>query len=337
MTLNVIFCIIGFVLLLVAADKLVEGASYIAMNFGISRTVVGLTIVAAGTSLPEFVVSVNATLKGSGPLSLGNVVGSNIVNIALILGLSALICPITCDRSLIRRDTPLMIAITGVVWYMAYTGLVITPIEGSVLLLIFVFFFAMTYVVGKKEAEEEAAKKANEEGQGGDSAEDSEEAVPSNLKATLLILFGFIGLVVGSELLVRGAVYIATVLGVTDEIIGLTLVAIGTSLPELATSMVAAKKGQSDIALSNVIGSNIFNAAGIISAAAVLPYFSDKTVPLSASETMVNLHMPIMMVSALGLLVIMRSGYRIGRFEGALLFVAYIVYTFVLFQTAGIN
>jgi cation:H+ antiporter len=335
MVINLLFCLFGFIILIYAADKLVEGASYVAMNFGISRTVVGLTIVAAGTSLPELVVSVNATMKGNGPLSLGNVVGSNIMNIALILGISSLICPIACDRSLLKRDAPLMILISGLVWYMAYTGSIITPLEGAILLLLFFFYFAMTYVVGKKEAEQEAINKEASKEEGDEGEKEPQEPIPSNLKSAGIILVGFIGLVLGAELLVRGAVYIAKEVGVTDEIIGLTLVAIGTSLPELATSVVAARKGESDIALSNVIGSNIFNLLGIVGAAGALPYFSAQIQPLTVSEMMVSLHLPIMMVTALALLPIMRTGMKIVRLEGLLLLVGYIVYTVMLIQTAG--
>lgn len=335
MVINLLFCLLGFIILIYAADKLVEGASYVAMNFGISRTVVGLTIVAAGTSLPEFVVSVNATMKGNGPLSLGNAVGSNIMNIALILGISSLICPIACDRSLLKRDVPLMILISGLVWYMAHTGSIITPLEGAILLLLFFFYFAMTYVVGKKEAEQEAINKEASKEEGDEGEKEPQEPIPSNLKSAGIILVGFIGLVLGAELLVRGAVYIAKEVGVTDEIVGLTLVAIGTSLPELATSVVAARKGESDIALSNVIGSNIFNLLGIVGAAGALPYFSAQIQLLTVSEMMVSLHLPIMMVTALALLPIMRTGMKIVRLEGLLLLVGYIVYTVMLIQTAG--
>jgi cation:H+ antiporter len=328
MAINLLFCVVGFALLVYAADKLVEGASAIAMNFGISRTVVGLTIVAAGTSLPELVVSINATLKGSAPLSLGNVVGSNIVNIALILGISALICPISCNRSLLRRDTPLMIIISGLVWYMAYTGSIITPIEGSVLLLLFFFYFAATYVIGKKEAEAEKEGGATAEAEG-------QEAPVTTVKAIFFVVVGFIGLVVGAELLVRGAIEIAKDFGVTDEVIGLTLVAIGTSLPELATSVVAARKGESDIALSNVIGSNIFNLLAIVGTAGALPYFSAGIQHLNVSSSMIGLHLPIMLLTAVALVPIMRTGMKIVRLEGLLLLIGYIAYTAMLIKGGG--
>lgn len=332
MATNLFLCIIGFIALVYAADKLVEGSSNIAMKFGISKTVVGLTIVAAGTSLPELVVSINASMKGNASLSLGNVVGSNIVNIALILGISALICPITCEKSIVKRDAPIMIGLTLLVWLFAYTDSTISINEGIILLLIFWAYFTMTYFWGKKDAEEEAKEKALR-----CEIDEStcETPLPSNLANIWFIIVGFIGLVVGAELLVRGAVAIAEGFGVSSEIIGLTLVAIGTSLPELATSIVAARKGQSGIALGNVVGSNIFNLMGIIGAAAVIPGMYPKISQLMVSEQMLTLHIPIMVFTALAILPIMRTGMKIVRLEALLLLVGYIVYTIMLIKTAG--
>ncbi|MDD3000337.1 MAG: calcium/sodium antiporter [Candidatus Riflebacteria bacterium] len=324
MATNIILCVIGFIVLIYAADKLVEGASNLAMSFGVSKTVVGLTIVAAGTSLPELVVSINASIKGNASLSLGNAVGSNIMNIALILGVSALICPIVCEKTMVKRDTPLMIGATLLVWYLAYTNQTISYNEGIILLVLFFSYFIMTYIVGKKEAAENP-----------EPAEATDKPLPSNLKSTVYVIIGFIGLVLGAEALVRGAVEIAQSLGVSDEVIGLTLVAIGTSLPELATSIVAARKGQSGIAVGNVVGSNIFNILAIIGTAATIPMFSDKIAPLAASEQMLGLHIPIMTVTALALLPIMKTGMKIVRLEGLILLVGYIAYTVMLIQTAG--
>jgi len=327
---------IGLVFLTYAADKLVEGASNLAINIGVSKMVIGLTIIAAGTSLPELVVSVNASIKGNPSLSLGNVVGSNIMNAALILGIAAMISPISCDKQMVRREAPIMIVVAGILWYMAYTGSVITPHEGLLLIGLFFAYTIMSYIIGRRESAiaaelKEQAEKVVAEAQ-------DEEVRPTTARNVGYIVFGLIGLVVGAEALVRGAVAIALSLGVSDEIIGLTLIAIGTSLPELATSVIAARKGQSDIALGNVVGSNIFNILGIVGCAAVLPLFlpgASESSYLAVSPNMLGIHIPLMVVVSLGVLPIMRTDMKIVRAEGALLLAVYIAYSVMLYQSSG--
>lgn len=333
---SLVFCAIGLVILTYAADKLVEGASNLAINIGVSKMVIGLTIVAAGTSLPELVVSVNASLKGNPALSLGNVVGSNIMNVALILGIASLIQPIACERQMVRRETPIMIAMTALVWYMAHTGSVITPYEGLLLIGLFFAYTIMSYVIGRREnaIAEEIKEKADEV----IAAAEEAEAKPTTLHNIIYVFGGLVGLVIGAELLVRGAVTIAQSLGISDEIIGLTLIAIGTSLPELATSIVAARKGQSDISVGNVVGSNLFNLLGIVGCAATLPLIipgATEANYLNVSPNMLGIHIPLMLVVSLGVLPIMRTGMKIVRLEGALLLACYIAYTVMLYQTAG--
>lgn len=336
MLVSLVFCTIGLVILTYAADKLVEGASNLAINIGVSKMVIGLTIVAAGTSLPELVVSVNASLKGNPALSLGNVVGSNIMNVALILGIASLIQPIACERQMVRRETPIMIAMTGLVWYMAHTGSVITPYEGLVLIGLFFCYTIMSYIIGRREnaIAEEMKEKADEVV----TADEQTEAKPTTLHNIIYVFGGLVGLVIGAELLVRGAVTIAQSLGISDEIIGLTLIAIGTSLPELATSIVAARKGQSDISVGNVVGSNLFNLLGIVGCAAALPLVIPGATPanyLIVSPNMLGIHIPLMFVVGLGVLPLMRTGMKIVRLEGAFLLACYIAYTVMLYQTAG--
>ncbi|MDD3148515.1 MAG: calcium/sodium antiporter [Candidatus Riflebacteria bacterium] len=336
MLTSLALCAVGLVILTYAADKLVEGASNLAINLGVSKMVVGLTIVAAGTSLPELVVSVNASLKGNPALSLGNVVGSNIMNVALILGIASLIMPIACEKQMVRRETPIMIAMTGLVWYMAYTDSTITPYEGLLLIALFFGYTIMSYIIGRREnaIAEEMKEVANE-------VLASDEDQPAQLTTGQnigYVLGGLVGLVVGAEALVRGAVTIAQSMGVSDEVIGLTLIAIGTSLPELATSIVAARKGQSDISLGNVVGSNIFNLLGIIGCAAVMPLVipgATEANYLHVSPNMIGIHIPLMFVVSLGVLPIMRTGMKIVRLEGALLLACYIAYSVMLYQTAG--
>lgn len=336
MLLSLVFCTIGLVILTYAADKLVEGASNLAINIGVSKMVIGLTIVAAGTSLPELVVSVNASLKGNPALSLGNVVGSNIMNVAMILGIASLIQPIACERQMVRRETPIMIAVSGLVWYMASTGNVISPKEGIVLMSLFIGYTVMSYIIGRREnaIAEEMKEKADEIIAGSEGP----EAKTTTIDNVLYVAGGLIGLVIGAELLVRGAVAIAQNFGISDEIIGLTLIAIGTSLPELATSVVAARRGQSDIAVGNVVGSNIFNLLGIVGCAAALPLVMPGATPanyLIVSPNMLGIHIPLMFVVGLGVLPLMRTGMKIVRLEGAFLLACYIAYTVMLYQTAG--
>lgn len=332
MFLSIILCIIGFVILSYAADKLVEGASNLAMNFGVSKTVIGLTIVAAGTSLPEMVVSVNASIKGNPALSLGNVVGSNIMNVALILGIASLIKPIQCSREMVRRETPIMIFTALLMWYMAHTGSVITPGEGIIMFTMLIAYTALSYYWSRKESAiaAEIAEKCDE------FAAEPEE-MPTTGTNVLYIIIGMIGLVAGSEVLVRGAVDIARTLGLSDEVIGLTLIAIGTSLPELATSIVAARKGQSEISLGNVVGSNIFNVLGIVGCASTIAWFNTtpETQVLAVSPNMLGIHIPLMVAVSLGVLPIMSTGMRIIRAEGALLVAVYLAYNVILFQTTA--
>ncbi|MEW6708468.1 MAG: calcium/sodium antiporter [Candidatus Riflebacteria bacterium] len=325
MLLNIIFCLIGFVILSYAADKLVEGASNLALDFGISKMVIGMTIVAAGTSLPELVVSVNASLKGNPELSLGNVVGSNIMNIALILGIAALIQPIVCKKQTIRREVPILIGSALLIWYVAYTDKQITLHEGIVILILLVIYTYMSYIWSKE---------------GGDEEEGNPSTEKVSTATNLAFIFGgLIGLVAGSELLVRGAIAIAQSIGVSDEVIGLTLIAIGTSLPELATSVTAARRGQSDIALGNVVGSNIFNVLAIIGCAAVVGPFNG--IPgadiLKVSDNMLGIHIPLMVVISLAVLPIMSTGLKIVRLEGAFLVCFYLAYNVVLFQTSEVT
>ncbi|GAB4279352.1 MAG: calcium/sodium antiporter [Candidatus Rifleibacteriota bacterium] len=331
MLFNIFLCAIGFYILSYAADKLVEGASNLALNFGVSKLAIGMTIVAAGTSLPEMVVSVNASLKGNPELSLGNVVGSNIMNAAFILGIAALIQPIACQKQTIRREVPIMIGGALLLWYTSYTDNIITPKEGLIFVAMFFAYIYLSYHWTKQEGElPETLDEEIEE------TAENEETKHSTVRNLLFITGGLIGLVVGSESLVRGATFIARSIGVSDEVIGLTLIAIGTSLPELATSIVAARKGHSEITLGNVVGSNIFNIFGIVGCASVVCSFNG--IPgsevLNVSNNMLGIHIPLMVVVSLSVLPIMSTGLKIVRAEGALLIAFYLVYNVILFQSS---
>ena len=366
MILDFILCIVGLAVLVYSADKLVEAASNLALNLGVSKMVVGLTIVAAGTSLPEFFVSLTSSIQGNPSLSLGNVVGSNIMNIALILGVTALVLPINSKKEMVKREVPIMIAVTALAWIFAKTDSVFSPVEGAILLIVFVIYNTVSYVIGKNEAklakeyaeeadrfvsyvedkeddqvkkEDNQEKAESNEGKAEADEKSKEESddkqLPSVKVNILWLIAGLIGLGIGSKLLVDSATKIAAALGVSSEVIGLTIVAIGTSLPELVTSIVAAKKGQSDLSIGNVLGSNIFNLTAIIGTAATVPWLvpnATGTKTLVVSPEMLSLNIPIMMVVAVILLPIMITDMKISRKEGAFFLAIYICYTIMLVQ-----
>lgn len=258
----IIFIIVGFVALVKGADFLVDGASAIAKRFGISDLVIGLTVVAFGTSMPEFVVNMVSVAKGSTDLAITNILGSNIINTFVILGLTALVYPVISQKR--SRDFDIPMSIIAGILVLCFVAVQlpfgesergIGRIGGIVLLLMFCYFLYNTFRHAKDHPEEADAEAIKPMGVG---------------KAILLVSCGFIGLVVGGELIVQSAVDIATRCGVSEAIIGLTIVALGTSLPELATSVIAAFKKNSDIALGNVIGSNIFNIFFVLGMSATI-------------------------------------------------------------------
>ena len=257
----IVFIIVGFVALVKGADWLVDGASAIAKQFGISDLIIGLTVVAFGTSMPEFVVNMVSVAQGSTDLAITNILGSNIINTFVILGLTALVYPIVSQKRARDFDIPLSI-IAGVLVFtfvaiqlpFGETERGVGRMGGIVLLLMFCYFLYNTFLHSKEHPEEVEAEV---------------KQIPMR-RAIALILVGFIGLIVGGELIVKSAVDIATRMGVSEAVIGLTVVALGTSLPELATSVIAAAKHKSDIALGNVFGSNIFNVFFVLGTSATI-------------------------------------------------------------------
>lgn len=296
----------GLVLLIGGAYALVRGAAALALRFGLPPLVVGLTVVAFGTSAPELVVSVDAAMRGVGGIAVGNVIGSNIANIGLILALAALVRPVVADRSIIRRDGPLMVVAASVLSLLLLDDR-LSRVEGGALLAGLVLFLAWSAVVVRRD------RKAAE-------AVDTDLPRPSTNVALdgLLTLGGFAFLVLGAEWLVGGAVALASGMGVSEAVIGLTVVAVGTSLPELATSVVAAARGESDLAAGNVVGSNLFNTLGILGVAAVArPLHAPG---LSAPDLGVMLAFVV-----LGLLLL-TTGRRLTRAEGGGLLALYGAY-----------
>ena len=303
--------LIGLVLLYYGAEYLVRGGSAIASRSCVSPLVIGLTLVAFGTSAPELFVSTGAALHGLGDICIGNVVGSNICNIALILGLSALISPLAVNAELFRRDLPIMIFATVALTVIClFCGGI-----GRVVGLLFVVGIVVYTIIGINSLPEKCGGETPPPQGGGFSRQG----------AIVAVIGGLLALVGGAKLILSAAVAIERHFGVTDEFVALTVVAVGTSLPELATSVVAARKGEADIAIGNVIGSNIFNILGILGVSALL-----KPVVI---EGMDWVDFGMMLVTAVGLLPLMGARGRLGRVEGILLLAVYGVYLLWLVHT----
>ena len=308
----------GIAVLGVGADLLVRGAVSIAKAAKISAAVIGLTIVAMGTSLPELTVSVSAALRGASEIAVGNVVGSNIFNIGIVLGLAAIVRPIRVHSSAVRLEWPFMFLASFQLLLLARDGR-IDRLEGAFFVIGLALFTAYAVRVGRAEVGTEAAADfADEIGR-----RDVDVAAIGVGKALLLIGAGVGLLVAGGEALLRGAVDLARAGGMSDRVIGLTIVSAGTSMPELATSIVAARRGQSEIALGNVVGSNIFNILGILGIVAFVR-------PMSVSPLMVSNDMTWMLGFAVFLFPMMRTNAVISRGEGALLVAAYAIYVALL-------
>ena len=264
MIISILVCAFGFVLLYYGAEWLVKGSSSLARSLGITPIVIGLTVVAFGTSAPELVVSVISSIKGNSMIAVGNVVGSNICNIALVLGASALFQPICSNPSAVRRDIPIMLAISVYLLVLSWND-TLGRFEGATLVVGLILYILMNYywtreaVTGSNPSSAAAALEVEEI-----------PMVESRPKQLLLIVAGIAGVVGGAEAVVDSAVKIMTVLGVSEKFIGLTIVAFGTSLPELATSVVAAIRKEMDISIGNLVGSNVFNILSVLGAAALV-------------------------------------------------------------------
>jgi cation:H+ antiporter len=316
--ISVALVVVGIALLGYGADVLVRGAVTIAKAARIPAAVIGLTIVAMGTSLPELTVSVGAALKGSADLGVGNVVGSNIFNIGIVLGLTALIAPMRVHASAVRLEWPFMFITSFQLLLLARDG-VIDRLEGAFFVIGIVLFTAYVVRIGRSELGIEEAADLRESVSAKTSAPES-QAVGV---ALILLAAGVALLVFGGNVLLKGAIDLATAAGMSERVIGLTIVAAGTSAPEVATSLVAARKGQGEIALGNVIGSNIFNILGILGISALIT-------PLAVSEAMLQNDFIWMLGLSFLLFPLMRSGSVVSRAEGGVLVAAYGTYLTLL-------
>ena len=320
---TVIAMIAGLGLLLAGAEALVKGASRLAVAAGISPLVIGLTVVAFGTSSPELVVSVQASLGGLEDLAVGNVVGSNIFNVLFILGLTALVAPLVVAQQIVRVEVPLMIGVSGFLWLLALDG-TLTRWEAALLVSAMIAYTVVAIRMSRKETTEIRKEYVDHLARGGDTAR------PSYPRNIALVIVGLAMLVVGSTWLVDGAAALARYVGLSELIIGLTIVAAGTSLPEVATSVLAAIRGERDIAVGNVVGSNIFNILGVAGIAGIM-----SPAGLEVSHPALSFDIPVMAAVAVACLPIFFTGHTISRWEGAVFLAYYVAYTLFLVLDAS--
>lgn len=355
MAINIVLLVLGVIIVLKGADWLTDGAVNIATRFGVSQMVIGLTIVAMGTSMPEFCVSMVSALKGTPDLAVGNVVGSNTLNTLLIVGCSALVAPIMVKRSSVKRDIPFAVVASLLMLLFCLDG-AIGRVDAAVLFAGFCLFMfvtlkyaktteehaatvatsgaATTTAISEASTSQASSSEASSSETSAPEASSSETSAPkasqasgtSMLKAVVMLVVGLLCLIAGSNMFVDNASFVASSLGVSDAVIGLTIVAGGTSLPELATSMVSAKKGNSDIAIGNVIGSNVFNILMIIGITGLV-----KPMHIAGITT---LDLIMMLASMLPMWFFCRTTYKVKRWEGAVLTIVYLAYLTWLIMNA---
>lgn len=327
MLLNLFLCLAGFILLYFCADWLVKGSSALARSLGVTPLVIGLTVVAFGTSAPELVVSLVSSIKGKSMIAVGNVVGSNICNIALVLGISALFQPIVCQQSVIRRDIPIMLGASFVLLFFSLNSR-IGAVEGLIL-----FTGLITYIITSyRFAVKASITPMHHEVPFADTGSGRKRPlVESRPRQILLIFVGISGVIFGAQLVVDAATRIMQVLGVNEKFIGLTIVAVGTSLPELATSVVAAVRKEMDISIGNLIGSNIFNILCVIGATAIVRPLH---IPGGFRESGLMIDYSVMILISLLPWVMMRKTYTINRIGGGILLACYAGYFVYLLTVA---
>lgn len=316
MGIDIVLFLAGLVLLYFGAEFLVAGASAVALRLGITPLIVGLTVVAFGTSSPELLVCLMAAFKGTDDISVGNIIGSNIANIALILGCASLVRPLEVHVQAVRREFPVM-AVAAIMMVLVCLDGTISRVEGGILALSMVFYLLYAFVAARKGGDDEAEL---------DELEDVDTAHPAADYAR--IAGGMIGLAGGAYLMVESATSIARALGIPELVIGITVVALGTSLPELATSVVAAYRDESDISVGNVIGSNIFNIFLVLGLSATI-------VPIAVGPQAIDVDLWVMLGVAIGIWPILRTGHRVSRLEGVLMLLFYAGYVGYLFVRPG--
>lgn len=327
MVLTAVGFLAGLVALYYGAEALVGGSSSLALRFGIAPLVVGLTVVAFGTSAPELLVSLLAVFDGKDGISVGNIIGSNIANIALILGCASMVRPMSVNEEVVKREYPIMLGASIVLCVVAH-DLLISRADGVLMLTLMVAFLGYSLWKGLRRSS--GGKEAGEVGEASEASEidELEDIDPSKStvpKDIAKLVVGIVLLAGGAYLLVESAIVIAKALEIPDLVIGITMVAVGTSLPELATSVIAAYRGESDISVGNVIGSNVFNILLVLGVVAVIA-------PIAVGQIAVDVDLWVMLAISILIWPLMRSGYSINRLEGACLLVGYVAYTVYLFM-----
>lgn len=314
MILQVIILIVGFVILIKGADIFVDGASNLARNFKLSKMLIGLTIVSFGTSAPELAVSIKSILSGSGEIVLGNVIGSNITNILLILGVSSLFHYLNVKNNTVKKEIPIVLLMTSLLIVLMSDKLlnnttnIISRGDGITILLFFSIFIYYLISMMRNKVDND----------------DTDDIKYGIFKSIIFTVLGILSIILGSNFVVDSASYIASSLGVSERIIGLTIVAIGTSLPELVTSIVATKKGEYDIAIGNIVGSNIFNI-GIVLGLPVALFGSINV------GTFNYIDLEFLLLSAILLFIFCKNDYKLKRSEGIMLLITFVIYYILIF------
>ena len=316
MAIQLLLLVLGFVMLVKGADLFVDGASGVATKFGIPQLVIGLTIVAMGTSAPEAAVSITAAFAGNADITIGNIVGSNILNILIILGISSLVYPLAVQKSTLIIDIPIVLFATLILYLLGFDGN-ISKVDGIIMLIVFIAYLAYLFGVAKKEKSAIDREKAGEITVNSQSDEVAAKDI-SLLKAILFTLIGLVLIVGGSKFVVDSATAIAKALGLSQRFIGLTIVALGTSLPELFTSVTAAMKKNSDIAIGNIVGSNIFNILFIVGLSGVV-------IPVPFAQAF-RFDTIISGIAAAALLAFCLPKKKLSRFAGVIMLVCYAIY-----------
>ncbi|WP_304142109.1 calcium/sodium antiporter [Mesoflavibacter zeaxanthinifaciens] len=312
--MSIVFLILGFVLLVVGGEYLVRSSVALSFKLNISKIVIGMTVVSFATSAPELLVSLQAALKGSPAIAINNVVGSNIANIGLVLGVTAIVGAITIDKSFYRLTWPVMMVFSFALYYFLWNDSQLTPIEGAVL-FVGLLLFIVYLIKGQKSTEE---------------VEEVDDAlsVVSNVKIIIWLLIGALALYFGSEWLVKGATEIAQKLGVSEAVIGVTMIAIGTSVPELAASVIAAAKQEKAISLGNLIGSNIFNIGSVLGLTSII-----KTIPIEEPLILSRDIFWMLLFAAVILpLGLIPKKNTIDKFKGFALVIVYATFIFLVFK-----
>ena len=311
--------IAGLILLVWSADKFVEGSATTASHFGTPPLLIGMVVVGFGTSAPEMAVSALAASQGNPGLALGNAYGSNITNIALILGITALLAPIAVHSQVMRKELPILILVTAFAGWQLWDG-DLSRMDAIGLMLAFVVLIGWSICQGLRQPDDALAKEMTDE----------VNAMPVR-KAILWLVVGLLLLIISSRILVWGAVDLATTFGISDLVIGLTIVAVGTSLPELASSIIAARKGEHDLALGNILGSNLFNTLAVVGIAGLIA-------PMPVAPEVLTRDFPVMAALTLVLFAMcygFRGPGRVNRFEGSALLLAFVAYTVYLLAFSG--